>query len=469
VTSYSRAVTGAVDAVVVLELNELSPPLVQRFEAAGDLPNFARLRRTSRTFVTDAAEPPGRLNPWVQWVTVHTGVDLDHHGVLKLGEGRTNTQPTIADAVARAGRDVWLCGPMNVVPTEPVRGWWLPDPWNPSDRPEPAELAPFADFVRANVQEHSNPANRFSPAGAARFLAAGLRRGVRPSSLAATAVQLVGERTGRRPRWRRAALLDRFQWDLFERHVRTARPAVSTYFSNTTAHYQHMYWRHMDPEPFALKPTAEERARYGDAIRRGYLEMDRLIGRALDLVDDRTALVFVTALSQQAYTEADDEGGNRFHRPHDIETFVRGLGLDGVTGVSPVMAAQFHVYFVDEPSARAAEEALAGASVDGRPAFGIRRVGTDILLGVSIVSDVPPDARLAVPATGRTLDFHQHVYRAETAKSGWHHPHGLLWLQVPGLPPGDEPTPVPLTAVAPTILRLVGVAAPPSMATSSLL
>ena len=35
--------------VVVLELNELCPPLIDRFMASGDLPNFARLRSRSRS------------------------------------------------------------------------------------------------------------------------------------------------------------------------------------------------------------------------------------------------------------------------------------------------------------------------------------------------------------------------------------------------------------------------------------
>ncbi len=82
----------------------------------------------------------------------------------------------------------------------------------------------------------------------------------------------------------------------------------------------------MDPEPFELKPTGGEIERFGGAVRFGYQEMDRLVGKALDLAEDDTALVLCTAISQQPYVQKDVDGGSRFYRPHDIAAFVRQLG-----------------------------------------------------------------------------------------------------------------------------------------------
>src|SRR3954452_24899966 len=107
------------DRVVVLEFNELTPGLIDRFIAAGELPNFGRLRSSSRSWITDADEPQELLDPWIQWPTVHTGVGFEDHRVLKLGEGSRNEIPTIADVVSGAGRRVWLCGSMNVAPVGP--------------------------------------------------------------------------------------------------------------------------------------------------------------------------------------------------------------------------------------------------------------------------------------------------------------------------------------------------------------
>src|SRR5215203_5403754 len=73
--------------VLLLEFNELSPTLIKQFIADGRLPNFARMRNESQTFITDAEEAAPNLEPWIQWVTVHSGLTYDEHGVFRLGEG----------------------------------------------------------------------------------------------------------------------------------------------------------------------------------------------------------------------------------------------------------------------------------------------------------------------------------------------------------------------------------------------
>ncbi len=183
--------------VLVLELNELCPSLLERFIASGDLPNFERLRADSLVYVTTADEPQGRLNPWIQWVTAHTGVGFDEHGVFKLGEGSNLGIPTVADAVGDDAGKVWLCGPMNVVPTKPVNGRWLPDPWNPSDYAGASDMAPFIDFVRANVQEHTNDSRRLSAGAVSALLRFMGGHGLSRSTVGATMRQMVGERRGR--------------------------------------------------------------------------------------------------------------------------------------------------------------------------------------------------------------------------------------------------------------------------------
>ena len=45
-------------AVLLLEFNELSPALLDRFIEAGELPNFANLRDESDVYITEAAERP---------------------------------------------------------------------------------------------------------------------------------------------------------------------------------------------------------------------------------------------------------------------------------------------------------------------------------------------------------------------------------------------------------------------------
>jgi arylsulfatase A-like enzyme len=444
--------------LVVLEFNELTPALMDRFIDEGVLPNFRRLRDESIAYVTDAEEDQQHLNPWVQWPTVHTGASYAEHGVLKLGEGSALTQPTVADVVAEAGGRSWICGSMNLPVRSGESTWYLPDPWAPDAAAYPAVLEPISNFVRAHVQEHSNLARRGSPGA----LKAGLAFArLRPSVSTAAAVvgQLAGERTGRHARWERAAVLDRIQWDVFRWGWRRHRPDFATFFSNSTAHFQHVYWRHHDPERFELPLSDDERARYGDAIRLGYRQMDALVGRALALVGSAATLVFCSALGQQPYLKMEAEGGKKLHRPYRIDELMAAIGIDGITGTAPVMAEQFHLYFSTEADAERAVEKLDAATLNGVPAFTSRRNGTDVLTGCAVLTDVSAGAEIDL-RDGRSIPFHQLLYQLETTKSGYHHPLGLLWVRTADRRGARIDEPVPLRSVAPTLLSLLGL--PPS-------
>ena len=49
--------------IILLEFNELTPRLMDRFIRDGKLPNFNRFQRESRTFTTEAAEVAPTLEP----------------------------------------------------------------------------------------------------------------------------------------------------------------------------------------------------------------------------------------------------------------------------------------------------------------------------------------------------------------------------------------------------------------------
>jgi hypothetical protein len=448
--------------VLLLELNELTPTLMDRFIDEGHLPAFARLRDESVAYVTDAEEDQGHLNPWIQWPTVHTGASFSAHGVFKLGEGSTLSLPTITDVVRAAGRRSWICGAMNVPVRTDALTWWLPDPWAPDASSNPASFDAFLQFVRANVQEHSNVAHRQSLGDGARFVGFMVRHGLKPSTTARLARQLVGERTRRAQRWERAAVLDRLQWDLFEWAWRRHQPDFATYFSNSTAHFQHLYWRYLEPEEFTLRATLEDQARFGDAILAGYRYMDGLVSRAVELAGDDATIVLCTALGQQPFRHMDEVGGKRAHRPYRVADLTAALGIEGVVEVAPVMAEQFHLYFADEPAAARAADVLESARVGGDAAFSVRRNGVDVLTGCALLGEVAADATIVVPDTKRTVRFHDVLYQLETAKSGYHHPHGLFWIRSGGAGRRvDEP--VPLRAVGPTVLDLLGLTPPATM------
>ena len=122
--------------------------------------------------------------------------------------------------------------------------------------PRVRELSPFYKFVSANVQEHTREDASLSRSDQIDFLKFMATHGLSPATVGSIIKQLASERRGD-TKWKRPVILDLLQYDLFRWHWKRAKPDFSTLFLNSTAHYQHLYWRNMEPEHFKVKPEPQ--------------------------------------------------------------------------------------------------------------------------------------------------------------------------------------------------------------------
>ena len=449
-------------SVILLEFNELTPSLMDRFMREGKLPNFRRLWSQANVYMTDAEETPPALNPWIQWVTVHSGLSFTDHGVFHLGDGHKFRQKCIWDLVSDANLRVWVCGSMNVKYDLPLNGAILPDPWTSEPQPYPEELAPYVKFVQKQVQEHTNDHIAVSRGDYVQFLRFMSTHGLSVSTISEITQQLLRERM-RNSSWKRTVILDKLQWDLFRWYYRKLKPHFSTFFLNSTAHFQHKYWRNMEPEHFKIRPTTDEQNAYEAAILFGYQEMDKLVGGFLELANGDTTIILCTALSQQPCLLYEDEGGKCFYRPKNFADLFSFSGIDSRHTVAPVMSEQFQIHFEDVQTAQKAESLLLALRVNGRPVMLAERNGASIFSGCHIYYDVPRDAVLTINGTDRSIRFLDMFYQADSTKSGMHHPDGLLWISDPNRKQSVHQEKVSLRSVAPTILKILGVPRPNHM------
>jgi hypothetical protein len=439
--------------VVLIEFNELSATLIDRFIAEGALPHFASFRAASDVFTTDAGESEATLVPWIQWPSVHTGLPYAEHEIFHLGDAARCAAPTIESVLSQVGVPVGVFGGMNI-PPHPVRGFRLPDPWDKSPRAEPASLQPYYDVTAEQVKESSHH-GRLTPRDALRLGSFYVRHGFRPATALAVAGQLVGERLDRGVKWRRAALFDQIQYDVFRSYARAHRVRFASFFSNSTAHYQHLYWRNMEPDRFPDPPSASDHPSLRDAIRVGYRSMDALLGRfAADFPD--ATLIFATGLSQEPYTGP----VIRNYRPLAFEPLLAFLRIEGAR-VAPVMSQEFHLDFADEAAAAAAERALQALEVDGTRVFSARRDGAGLFAGCRYLDPVVMEREAVDTRTGARRRFDELFYLVDGHRSGHHHPEGVLWVRT-----GRgrvHPEPVSILDIAPTVLSMFGVEPPPTM------
>ncbi len=446
--------------VILVEFNELCPSLIDRWIATNDLPNFRSLRESSTVCVTRADEQSQPfLEPWIQWYSLHTGIPFSEHGVFRLSEGANQPYQSVWDILIANGRRVMSFSSMNCRGFQKDGSIFLPDPWNDDQQAYPKELEVFRQFLSKSVQEQAN--GRWTAAEVLRLTNFLLSNGLRVATVIAGIRQLIGEKASSTPsRWRRVRILDEILLDVFLNLYRKNRPEFATFFSNSTAHLQHAYWRYLEPEKFVEPTTPSEQAEYSGAVKFGYVSMDAQLGRIMNVAKSVGArIMFATALSQQAYLSYEGRGGRHYYRPKDIDGLLQRIGVRPTT-IRPVMAHQFILSFGSEQERLHAEQALSRPAIDGKQVFDIAdgETSTKMVFGAQIYSRLEADAQIVFgSADGLSSDlFFSHFAELEATKSGGHHPDGCFWMQTGRHREIGEK--ISILDVAPTILRHFGVA-----------
>ena len=274
--------------------------------------------------------------------------------------------------------------------------------------------------------------------------------------------QLSDERGNRKLEWRRASLLEQIQYDLFHRLNRKFNPSFTTFFCNSTAHYQHYFWRNMEPEAFDVAPSEDDDESLASAIQYGYQRMDEIIGRFLKDYPKAT-LVLVSALSQKPWTDTT----KCTFRPRDFDRLLEFAGIDSANiTVKPVMAEEFHLEFQDPTTAADAARNLAQLTFnETTPLMKIEQTDNSVFTGCAI-NEARSVKDAVCHAGAEQQAFLELFHMVHSVRSGRHHPDGVLWIR-DGVHQVMD-TKVSLTDIAPTILGRLGVACPSYMKGSSL-
>ncbi|MEE2922708.1 MAG: hypothetical protein VYC38_13170 [Pseudomonadota bacterium] len=414
--------------ILVLELNELCPPILNRMMDAGDLPNFRKLHDSSDVYVTHTDDPT--LEPWVQWPSFHTGQPESVHGAQELDEGHIIQTPRIWDRLAETGVDSIVFGSMNADSAHKDTVFLVPDPWSAGVRPSDPAYDAFHKFISFHVAEHTNPNARPTRADALNFVKFMLGHGLSLKTITTAMSQIAGEKTSSGDRkWRRALVLDWMLWDVFANTWSSRRPKFATFFANSTAFLQHRYWRHMEPDAYQVKPSEREMADFGDAVEDSYRHMDTIVGKAFDLVGPSGRIILATALSQEANTRYEHIGGKFVYRPHSFKDLFAWAGGPQPTSFEPVMTHQAWASFASEDAAIEAEATLDALQSNGKTIMEWRRTGNRVMFWCGLISRTEPGFELTHAKTGKSIAFDDLFMLVGQVNNSQHCRDGAFWVQ----------------------------------------
>ena len=100
--------------LILLELNEINFDVVRDYLNSGEkLDNFKYL--IDRNLITTKAEDEyNKIEPWIQWASVHLGKNYNQHGIFRLGDivnhsGEKQVFETIERNFAKIILDLLYC------------------------------------------------------------------------------------------------------------------------------------------------------------------------------------------------------------------------------------------------------------------------------------------------------------------------------------------------------------------------
>jgi hypothetical protein len=451
--------------VLLIELNEITWDLVLPLVREGKLPTFERLIREGTAGAPTSVDLPPQLDPWITWSTVHTGRPQSDHNVFFLQQNpETIGAQRIWEICSNRGLRVGIFGSLCSWPPKPVDGYHVPDTFAPDTSTYPKALEPIQvlnlTYTRGIRLPSDEEGVRFKLQLGAKLVSLGLRA----STAARVANQLLRERLAPRSRWKRVALQPLVNLDFFSKLYRRYRPHFATFHSNHVAHYQHTYWRAMQPERFEQPTSERERKIYGGSIEFGYRIADKLLEKMLDLADQETVVAVASSMGQKPY-EASRKEGKEISQLRSLDRLLRMLGYAGQARCLATMSDQFNIYADSGEMRERILKALDRVYVDtpDQPMFYAYSVGEAITANLRPYLAISEGSRCYFPELGESALFEDLVHRTGQLKSGCHDPSGVLMLYGKAIKRGGQIEQCTNLDIAPTLLHLLGLESTPQM------
>jgi hypothetical protein len=322
--------------LILLELNEINFSIVKEYMDSDPM-LFPGLRRLMGFKVVHTTSEPRyhNIEPWIQWVSVHTGLTYEQHRIFRLGDIVGSGVPQIYESLERQGVSVGCISPMNAENRLTRPSYFIPDPWT-STRVDGSWLCKILHGAIAQVVNDNAKAKVGFISLLA--LALGVARFARPVNYFKYIRLLAG---AKRDPWKKALLLDLLLHDMHLTLLLARKPDFSSLFLNAGAHIQHHYL--LNAQPVMDRTASRNPAWYLDPQKDPVKEMltfyDGIISEYLEV--DQIEFIVATGLSQEPYKTL-----KYYYRLREHKDFLARVGVDCLA-IHPRMTRDFLIEFAD--------------------------------------------------------------------------------------------------------------------------
>ena len=461
--------------LILYELNEVPLRVIQWFRSR--YPNSAIASLIEHGALLETyTEDDGHLSPWITWPTLHRGVTNRQHHISDFGQDLTavnEAYPSLWELVARSGRTVGVFGSLHSYPLPHVLdnyAFYVPDTFARGIECFPSKFEVFQD-LNLNMLDRSgrNVSSGVPIRQAARFLAAAPKLGLRATTAAKLAAQLIAEKAKPNRVVRRRTSQVQIAFDFFLSELKRTQPEFTTFFTNHVASSMHRYWPALFPQDY-VKPCwdAAWRLTWKDEIPFAMREADAQLSELMRFVqrDHRYALLVATSMGQAAAQENAQVVETQLNF-YNIKHFMRMLAIPDDAWHRERAMAPLYMVRIDARLENDFADRLSQVRINAEPlTFASRGQGVfRIELGqINLTAD-----RTAVTYAGRPVSLTEAGMvnlriQDEAGSNAYHVPEGVLIAFSGDHRHRAANDKVSTIQVAPSVLRNFGIAPPSYMA-----
>jgi len=389
--------------MLLLEINEFNPDLMQQAAEELGAKNLQKLLnlRCSGTITDDQKERFG-LDPWVQWVSIHTGKTSGQHGVKHLGDVPQLQHAQLWETLNSRGIRCGVWGAMNASKGETSQcEFFFPDPWTFSEVAYPSELNNLLALPRYFSKNYGDLNKVKLLQGFARLIWFCLNPRIAFCLLPLLPRLVTTVLKHGMHEYLLFVLFDLVNARLFAHYYKRTKPQFAILFLNSLAHLQHHKWT-------SKKCLSRE-------MQVAFNIFDEALGIIFNTISPDDQLIVANAFTQ--FCSFDDN--EYLYRQKNPEEFLKTAGIKFLH-VEQAMTNDGHVFFDNPENAATAAKALEQATVNGKLAFHVESGGKTpdkIFFQVIVWEPLKPDAIIDI--NNRQLKFFDQ-FEVITRRSGSH-------------------------------------------------
>lgn len=316
--------------LILIELNEINFDLIKKYSLKKDFKFFNKEFLENLKFTSSETEY-SNLEPWIQWVSVHTGLSANEHKIFRLGDIEDTNLKQIFEIVESKGYQVGAICPMNAKNNLINSKYFIPDPWTKTKKPKNFFQSLIYSTLSDSVNNNSNNKLTIKNKIIIFCLSLYFFRGFSLVKFFRYFLKSL------KFKWYRAIIFDYLLHKMHILYLKKLKVDFSTIFFNAGAHIQHHYLHNSE----TLKNDLEKNpiwyvGKKQDPIFDVYSFYDEILSEYLD---KGYSILIATGLTQSPFIEKE-----YYYRLKNHKKFLKNLKIK-YDSVYPRMSRDFLINF----------------------------------------------------------------------------------------------------------------------------